>query len=148
MSDLLVHAEAEAGVRPAAEPAEVERIVAFVLAAAGAAAAELSVTLVSDATITEINESYLRHEGPTDVVSFPLPGPDERVVGDVYVGAEQAHRQAAELGEDPRIETLRLAVHGTLHVLGFDHPEGEGREASPMYRRQEELLAAFLAEGR
>jgi probable rRNA maturation factor len=148
MSELLVHAAAEDGIRPAAEPAEVERIVDFVLAAEGVARAELSVTLVSDATISEINESYLRHEGPTDVVAFPLPGPDERVVGDVYVGAEQARRQAAELGEDPRVETLRLAAHGTLHVLGFDHPEGDGREDSPMYRRQEQLLAAFLAGGR
>jgi probable rRNA maturation factor len=143
----------EIGVEAQAEGVElplpleaVERAVRSVLRAEGARAAELSVTFLTDEGIARLNEEYLDHEGPTDVISFPLPDPTGRVVGDVYIGREQAARQAAELGADLREELLRLAVHGTLHVLGYEHPEGEGREESPMYRRQEELLAALLRD--
>ena len=48
----------------------------------------------------------------------------------------------------PAEEVLRLAVHGTLHVLGYDHPEGAERAGSEMFTRQEELLRAFLASDR
>jgi probable rRNA maturation factor len=53
---------------------------------------------------------------------------------------EQAIRQAAEFGATPADEVLRLAIHGTLHVLGWEHPEGAGRTESEMFARQEELL--------
>ena len=68
----------------------------------------------------------------------------EEMVGDVYVGVDQARRQAAEFGATPAEEVLRLAIHGTLHVLGYDHPEGEERAGSEMFGVQEELLRAFL----
>jgi probable rRNA maturation factor len=57
---------------------------------------------------------------------------------------EQALRQAAEYGATPAEEVLRLAVHGTLHVLGYDHPEGADRASSEMFARQEALLRGFL----
>jgi probable rRNA maturation factor len=145
MDGIVVEAQAE-GVELPLPLEAVERAVRAVLRAEGAGAAELSVTLLDDAGIARLNEEYLHHEGPTDVISFPLPDPTGRVVGDIYIGRDQAARQAAELGADLREELLRLAVHGTLHVLGYEHPEGEGREESPMYRRQEELLAALLRE--
>jgi probable rRNA maturation factor len=63
----------------------------------------------------------------------------------VYVGIEQAVRQAAEFGATPAEEVLRLAVHGTLHVLGYDHPKEAGRAESEMFARQEALLKSFLA---
>ena len=65
-------------------------------------------------------------------------------MGDVYIGYEQAHRQAGELGFDPEEELVRLVVHGVLHVLGYDHPEGEDRTGSPMFERQEALVRAIL----
>jgi probable rRNA maturation factor len=126
-------------------PGEVERAVEWVLDAEGVGDAELSVALVSDEEIAALNERYLSHEGPTDVISFPLHRPGGAPLGDIYVGAEQALRQADETGQPPRVEILRLAMHGTLHVLGYEHPEGPERELSPMYLRQEELLATFLA---
>ena len=135
---------AEGVVSPVAED-ELAAAVRFVLEREGVAEAEISVTLLPDAEIARLNREYLGHEGPTDVISFPLEGPGERVVGDVYVGAEQARRQAEELGAPLREEVLRLAMHGCLHVLGHDHPEGEDRANSEMYLRQEALLAAFLA---
>lgn len=112
----------------------------------GVVDAELSVAFIDDDRIAALNRDYLEHEGPTDVIAFPLHRPGGRIVGDVYVGAQQAERQAAELGVPLTVELLRLAVHGTLHVLGYEHPDGEEREQSPMYARQEEILAAILAE--
>ena len=68
-------------------------------------------------------------------------------MGDVYLGVEQAARQAAEEGVPLAEELVRLAVHGTLHVLGHDHPEGEERLHSPMFVLQEEIVSALLREG-
>lgn len=132
----------------ATSPVDEERVaelVRAVLLAEGVAQAELSVALLGDAEIAELNQRYLGHPGPTDVIAFGLHEPGDAPLGDVYVGVEQARRQAAEWGATPAEEVLRLAVHGTLHVLGWDHPTDAGRSESPMYRRQEELLARFLA---
>jgi probable rRNA maturation factor len=105
---------------------------------------ELSIALLSDESIAALNETHLAHPGPTDVISFPLEQPGAPLVGDVYVGYEQAGRQAAELGIELREELLRLVIHGTLHILGWDHPDTPDRTHSPMYQRQEELLSSFL----
>ena len=105
-----------------------------------------AIAFLPDAEIARLNLEYLGHEGPTDVISFQLPDPGDRIVGDIYIGAEQAERQAAELGAGHGEELLRLAIHGTLHILGYEHPEDDGREESVMYHRQEELLAALLRD--
>jgi rRNA maturation RNase YbeY len=107
---------------------------------------ELSLTLLADDEIRELNRRYLGRDQPTDVIAFTLGGPED-LVGDVYVGMEQARRQAEELGISPSVEILRLAVHGTLHVLGHDHPEGEERYASPMFEQQERIVRDVLARG-
>jgi probable rRNA maturation factor len=106
--------------------------------------ANISVTLLDDRGIAELNEQYLSHDGPTDVLSFPLYEPNEAPIGDVYIGMEQACRQAAALGVDPLEELTRLAVHGTLHVLGHEHPEGTGREKSAMWKLQERIVAEAM----
>ena len=123
----------------------VERAVRATLRAEGHEAGEVSVAFLDDAAITSLNREYLDHDRPTDVISFALHGEGEPPLGDVYVGVDQALRQAGELGVDPREELLRLAVHGTLHVLGWDHPEGEDRLESDMFRRQEEILRTLAA---
>jgi probable rRNA maturation factor len=131
------------GVEPPVDPSRVEAAVRHVLRAEGIPAAEISVALVSDAEITALNEDYLQHQGPTDVISFALHDEGQPPLGDVYVGVDQALRQAAGFGATPADEVIRLAVHGTLHVLGYDHPEGAGRTESEMFARQEELLKSF-----
>ncbi|MBT8336520.1 MAG: rRNA maturation RNase YbeY [Gemmatimonadetes bacterium] len=111
--------------------------------------AELSVTLVDDATIRTLNREHLGHDRPTDVIAFGLwqPG-DPVVVGDVYVGLDQALQQAAELGVSAEEELIRLVVHGTLHVTGMDHPEAADERAdSAMYRLQERVVADVLSAG-
>ena len=107
--------------------------------------AQISVALVDDAHILQLNEQYLRQKRPTDVISFQLHARDETPVGDIYIGVEQARRQATELGIPLRQELQRLAVHGTLHVLGYDHPEGSGRQRSAMWRRQEAILQRLIS---
>ncbi len=141
--DLRVEAQLGDGVAAAVDLTLLERVVRYVLAEESVEDAELSLTLLSDGDIARMHEEHLGHEGPTDVISFPLEGPGSGVVGDIYIGVEQALRQAEDLGVSAAEELLRLAVHGTLHVLGHEHPEEDGRETSPMYRRQEELLTRF-----
>jgi probable rRNA maturation factor len=105
---------------------------------------EISVTLFDDAAIRTMNRDYLDVDRPTDVIAFSL-GDEARVLGDIYIGYEQAARQADDLGVELDHELVRLAIHGTLHVLGFDHPEGPNRAVSPMFAVQERLVAEVLA---
>jgi probable rRNA maturation factor len=108
---------------------------------------EISLALLDDDGIRRLNREHLDHDYPTDVLSFSLWEEGESVVGDVYVGYDQALRQAAAEGIPVLEELLRLAIHGTLHVLGYDHPDGaEARTDSEMYRLQEELLREVLAD--
>ena len=104
---------------------------------------ELSVTLVSDEEITGLNRQYLERDRTTDVIAFSL-GQHEAPLGDVYVCVDQARRQAAEEGVSFEEELVRLLIHGALHVLGHDHPEGTERMQSPMYVLQECMVVEVL----
>ena len=108
--------------------------------------AMLSITFVGRAAMSEINHRYLRHHGPTDVISFGLGRTWKRgaVIGDNYICPEVARDNAKRQGIPNGEEVLRLVVHGTLHVLGHDHPVGATRTTSPMWRRQERILASVL----
>lgn len=141
MSGIRVIVNAEAAE---VDPEPLHRAASHVASAEGRDAGEISVTLLSDDDIRTLNREYLERDYVTDVISFSL-GDDGALLGDVYIGIEQARRQAAELGIDPSEELLRLVVHGVLHVLGHDHPEGEDRVDSPMFVRQESLLREILA---
>jgi probable rRNA maturation factor len=121
----------------------VERATKAALVARGVHDAEVSVTLLGDRAIAALNVEWLEHEGPTDVIAFPLYEEGETPVGDVYIGVRQAGRQAVSLGVPLAEELARLAIHGTLHVLGYDHPMGEDRVRSPMWREQERILASL-----
>ena len=123
----------------------------MVLRAEKVRAALISVSLVSQARIAALNFSHLHRRGPTDVIAFGLTaaastrrGRRALVVGDVYIAAVVARDNARRLGISMREELLRLVVHGVLHVLGYDHPDGESRERSAMWRRQETLVQRAL----
>jgi probable rRNA maturation factor len=111
----------------------------------GVAVAEISITWMQDDEIAELNVEYLEHEGATDVISFHLYEADEDPVGDIYIGYDQALRQAISYTTPLGDELVRLAVHGTLHVLGFDHPHGDDRTESEMWHLQEAIVAEVLA---
>lgn len=123
-----------------------ERVAAIarrVLRAEGARTADVSITFVSTPAIARLNARHLHHRGPTDVIAFPF-APEAAgapVVGDIYIAPAIARANALRHGVGVREELARLVVHGTLHVLGHDHPTDGTRTASPMWRRQERLLA-------
>ncbi len=108
--------------------------------AEGVEKGEISVTLCPESEIAALNRTYLGREGPTDVIAFNLDEPT-RPLGDVYICPEVARGHAAEHGVQAAEELLRLVVHGVLHVLGYDHPEGPERMQSEMFRRQEAILS-------
>jgi probable rRNA maturation factor len=112
----------------------------------GVAAGEISLTLLDDEGVGALNRQYLGKDRPTDVIAFSL-GDGPEPLGDVYLGVDQARRQAEELGVAVEEELVRLAVHGTLHVLGHDHPEGDERLRSPMFVLQERLVHLIMASG-
>ncbi len=143
-SEEAVRVQIAAPERPPEEVALLDDAVRTVLRSEGVEAAEVSVSLLDDAGMAALNARYLDREGTTDVIAFSLGDDGGEPVGDVYLGAEQAARQAAEHGIPLEEELVRLAVHGTLHVLGHDHPEGPERTESAMFRRQEELVRAIL----
>lgn len=103
-------------------------------------AGELSVTFLGEEEIRELNRRYLAKDRPTDVLAFDL-GEEGGLLGDVYVSPDVATRGAAEHGVTPEEEVVRLVVHGVLHLLGHEHPQGEERYDSPMFRLQEEVVA-------
>ncbi len=127
----------------------VARIASRVLRAERVRDADLSITFVSNRSIAALNRRHLGHSGPTDVISFELGGaaPGAPVVGDVYIAPDVARANARELGVPVAEELARLVVHGTLHSLGYSHPEGtrEERADSAMWKRQERLLRRALA---
>jgi probable rRNA maturation factor len=127
---------------------------------------EVSLLFVDEPTIAELNERFLGHQGPTDVLAFPIdeelaPGgrsPDEGgtgpggglaaedddipgLLGDVVLCPAVAVRNAAEHGVSPEDEVALLVVHGILHLIGMDHEQD--MEAEEMEQRERDLLARF-----
>lgn len=135
------------GVRVPVARARVAAVAERVLRAERVRHALVSIAFVSEREIAVLNRRHLGHRGATDVIAFGF-APGARggpVIGDVYVAPGVARRNAAEHGRGVREETLRLVVHGVLHVLGYDHPTDETRYRSAMWRRQERLLRSALA---
>jgi len=119
--------------------AVVRRAVRAVLAGERRRAA-VSVTFLGREAMRQMNLRHKGHDFPTDVISFALPDPRGGLLGDLYLCRWQAEREARRRGLTLREELVRLVIHGTLHLLGWDHDEGAGREASAMWLRQEKYL--------
>ena len=87
----------------------------------------MAVALVSDARVRALNRDYRSHDRSTDVLSFPsdLPGH----LGDIVIAAGVARRQAREAGHAFGTEIRVLALHGLLHLLGYDHEHDTGQMA-------------------
>jgi len=125
--------------RPALPLSLVRRVVGTVLDGEKAGAAAFSVTFMGKGRMRALNRRVFGRDRATDVIAFQLPlltGAG----GDVYLCPAVARSSAGALGVSPREELVRLLVHGTLHALGYDHPEDGDREASAMWRRQERYV--------
>lgn len=110
-----------------------------VLHAEGVEDAEISVALVTDDGIAEINEKYLRHQGPTDVISFPYTEPAERPLsGEIILSTETAVREAERRRHGAEEEATLYLIHGLLHLCGHDDHEPADRRK--MRRREKVYL--------
>jgi probable rRNA maturation factor len=145
----MVEVSAE-GVRVPISGDRVRRSVDAALRAMRVRNAMISVAYVSRATIARLNRRHLGHSGPTDVISFGFArGPDDSpVIGDIYIAPDVVRENARAHGSGVREEHLRVLVHGTLHVLGHDHPDDESRTDSEMWRKQERIVRTLLEESR
>jgi probable rRNA maturation factor len=102
----------------------------------------VSVTFLGRHSMQRLNAAHKGHDRPTDVLTFAL-GTKGQVIGDVYICPWVARREARARGIPLREELIRLVVHGTLHALGREHPEGPDRTRSAMWRRQERFVEAL-----
>jgi len=106
--------------------------------------AELSISLVSDKKITELNQQYRNRPHPTDVLSFSLregafSDINPHLLGDVVISVETAKRQAGAERISFEEEICVLLIHGILHLLGYDH-EKSNVEAQAMQKKEQTLL--------
>jgi probable rRNA maturation factor len=102
-----------------------------VLAEADIRAAEISIAVVGDAAMHELNRRYLAHDYPTDVLSFVLEFDADagRLEGEIIVSYEYAARESPHYGWSPADELLLYVIHGALHLVGYDDLDPESREA-------------------
>ncbi len=118
---------------------------------------EMSVSIVDNDRIQEINRQYRDKDAPTDVISFAIedetPGDFSldfeafdipRQLGDIFISYEQAQAQAEDYGHSLKRELGFLAVHGFLHLNGYDHMTPEDEEE--MFSLQDQILEAFGLE--
>lgn len=107
---------------------------------------EFNIIFIDNPRIHEINLTYRGVDRPTDVISFALEDNKTidlgvRLLGDIYISIDKAKEQATSFGHSLRREISFLAVHGLLHLLGYDHMTEE--EEKVMFAKQEELLQKF-----
>ncbi len=124
-----------------------EKAARAALAAAGEVPqpAEMSITLTDDASIRTLNRTWRGFDKPTNVLSFPAADQPEGVLphllGDVIVACETLRREAAEEQKAPADHLAHLVVHGTLHLMGFDHETDD--EAETMEALERQILAGL-----
>jgi probable rRNA maturation factor len=100
---------------------------------------EISLAFVDNPTIHRLNQRYLQHDEPTDVLSFPLSEPNsKKLAGELVIGVEVALTQAAEHGHDVQAELALYVIHGLLHLCGYD--DHEPVDAAAMRERERYYL--------
>lgn len=126
---------------------ELIELVEFVGLVEGAGLAQVDLAVVGSLRMADLNRRYLRHRGPTDVLSFDLSEQDRtRICAQLIICADVAVRQAKRYGTSARRELLLYVVHGLLHLLGYDDSTSAG--SARMRQRQEQILRDFLRRRR
>jgi probable rRNA maturation factor len=119
--------------------ARMREAVRAVLESENVSDAEISLAFVDNPTIHRLNQRYLRHDEPTDVLSFPLSEPNAtRLSGELVIGVEVAAEQAANRGHDVQAELILYVIHGLLHLCGYDDHDDADRAA--MRQRESHYL--------
>lgn len=136
----------EIGISNEQESLEVDVVrlrqaVEWILSDAEIYTAEISVAIIDDPTMHQLNREHLNHDYPTDVLSFVLDRSESSLDGEVIVSADTAIARATEFCLPPEDELLLYVIHGTLHLVGYDDKEASKRALM----RQQELhyLAKF-----
>ncbi len=102
--------------------------------------AEISLAFVDNPTIHRLNQRYLQHDEPTDVLSFPLSDPNAaKLAGELVIGVEVALEQAQQRGHDVQVELALYVIHGFLHLCGYDDHDDDDRRA--MRQRERHYLS-------
>jgi probable rRNA maturation factor len=137
----------EQNLRPVteAECERIQRILGELAADHGFQHGEVSVAILDDASIQQYNKKYLQHDWPTDVISFLLSEEEDVLDGQLLISRETADTIAAELPWDGDVELLLYAIHGMLHLVGYDD---HSPEELAFMRAQERayLLKADVSE--
>ena len=106
--------------------------------------AEVAVRVVDEAEITSLNRTFRGRDQPTNVLSFPfdkMPGVKIPLLGDVVICAPVVYREAGEQGKAERAHWAHMVVHGTLHLLGYDHVEPA--DAEIMEQAEKDILGSL-----
>lgn len=106
--------------------------------------AELSLLLVNDKQIRELNDRFLGRDKPTNVLAFSMKEGEfaslhPHLLGDIVISIETAHRQSKQSGLNQMEMLTLLLIHGILHLIGYEH-EGRNKEAREMAAKQKELF--------
>lgn len=157
MSDDEIVIEVDDALTDAIDVAAIRAAIVATLAAHAIVDAAVTVVLTTDEEVRALNAQYRGVDAPTDVLSFPAretqPGAPtlvlpvemaaelERYLGDLVIAYPYSARQAAHFGNSITAELQLLAVHGTLHLLGYDHQEADAEAV--MWAQQERVLAQF-----
>lgn len=157
MSDDEIVIEVDDALTDAIDVAAIRAAIVATLAAHAIVDAAVTVVLTTDEEVRALNAQYRGVDAPTDVLSFPAreTQPDaptlvlpaelaaelERYLGDLVIAYPYSARQAAHFGNSITAELQLLAVHGTLHLLGYDHQDATAEAA--MWAQQEQVLAQF-----
>ena len=112
--------------------------------------AQLSILIVDDAQIAELNRVYLNHAGPTNVISFPMQEGQfsditPHLLGDVVISADTAHREAVDADMEIMERFNQLLIHGILHLIGYDHDHSE-KDTAVMEQKSNELMELIRKE--
>lgn len=130
---------ADRQTRLAIDPARLRQAVTEVLTGEGFKSAHISLAIVDDVEMHALNNKFLAHDEPTDVLSFVLEESDGRVEGEIIASTDTAARQGARVGMETADELLLYLVHGTLHLCGYDDTTDETEEV--MRERERHYLA-------
>lgn len=130
----------------------VQKIMEHAAKEEGLGDSEVSVTFVTNEMIRDINREYRGKDQPTDVISFAMEelgegetaiigSSEPRMLGDIIISLDRTKEQAADYGHSFERELGFLAIHGFLHLLGYDHMTEE--DEKKMFSRQEEILVSL-----
>ena len=124
----------------------IKKVAEYVLKELEKSDLEITILIVSNQKITQLNKQYRDNDFSTDVLSFNIDYEDQdsgyKYLGDVVISGEKAIEQSIEIGHDIKRELAILIIHGVLHLIGYDHESYEDREK--MFKRQDRITQEFF----